>query len=162
MKTITALEQIPKIGTKPKESLLGIQDKIILNYNNNTLHKLADKIPAAILSLILKTKFQKDQIEISKTKPIKELEDQIDYLSINNNNMVFLVTHLGSDLVYIKNKVRFDGIEAKGLDDKLNLIVDRNPKIDYIATSTPKLIVERLASVEKSDFFEFLHKKMQS
>jgi len=42
-----------------------------------------------------------------------------------------------------------DGIEASGLDDEYNLIVDRTPRMDYLARSTPELILRRV--YEKSD-----------
>jgi dsDNA-specific endonuclease/ATPase MutS2 len=45
--------------------------------------------------------------------------------------------------------VRVDGIEAKGLDDNYNLIVDRTPKMNYLARSTPELILKMI--YERSD-----------
>ena len=42
--------------------------------------------------------------------------------------------------------VRIDGIEAQGLDENMDLIVDRTPKRNHLARSTPELIVRRLAS----------------
>ena len=41
-----------------------------------------------------------------------------------------------------------DGIEASGLGADLELLVDRTPKRNHLARSTPELIVKRL--VEKS------------
>ena len=41
-------------------------------------------------------------------------------------------------------KARVDGIEAKGLDEELELIVDRVPRIGIPARSTPELILKRL------------------
>ena len=46
-------------------------------------------------------------------------------------------------------KLRTDGIEAKGLDKNYNLIVDRTPKINYLANSTPELILKKV--YEKSE-----------
>ena len=40
--------------------------------------------------------------------------------------------------------VRIDGIEAKGLDENYNLIVDRTPKMNTLARSTPELILKRI------------------
>ena len=37
--------------------------------------------------------------------------------------------------------VRVDGIEAQGLDDEYNFIVDRTPRMNYFAKSTPELIL---------------------
>ncbi|MHA2362390.1 MAG: hypothetical protein ACXAC7_00430 [Candidatus Hodarchaeales archaeon] len=45
--------------------------------------------------------------------------------------------------------IRIDGIEASGLDDNLELVVDRNPRLNYHARSTPQLIVERLIGKSK-------------
>jgi len=58
---------------------------------------------------------------------------------------VVIVSHLGEDLKAELPFARVDGIEAKGLDEKLNLIVDRQPAFGRLGRSTPELIVERLA-----------------
>ena len=71
-------------------------------------------------------------------------------LSASNNNLdtnVLLVTHIGPSIRNIMgDKVRIDGIEAQGLDENMDLIVDRTPKRNHIARSTPELIVRRLAA----------------
>ncbi|NJF25894.1 endonuclease MutS2 [Thermococcus sp. Bubb.Bath] len=58
---------------------------------------------------------------------------------------VVIVSHLGEDLKKELPFARVDGIEAKGLDENLNLIVDRQPKFGKPGKSTPELIVESLA-----------------
>ncbi|MDI3474603.1 MAG: mismatch repair protein MutS2 [Thermococcaceae archaeon] len=58
---------------------------------------------------------------------------------------VVIVSHLGEDLKKELPFARVDGIEAKGLDENLNLIVDRQPVFGRLGRSTPELIVERLA-----------------
>ena len=70
--------------------------------------------------------------------------------SSNPETTMVLVTHLAPAILNeMKGKeVRIDGIEAKGLDENLELIVDRTPKRNYLARSTPELIVKRL--VERS------------
>ncbi len=50
---------------------------------------------------------------------------------------------------YCKEEIRIDGIEAKGLSENLELIVDRTPKFYKYAKSTPELIVQRLQRVSK-------------
>jgi len=60
-----------------------------------------------------------------------------------------LVSHLGEHLKF--DFVRVDGIEAEGLDDDLNLIVDRQPKFGVVGRSTPELIVERLYRKSKGE-----------
>lgn len=57
---------------------------------------------------------------------------------------VIIVSHLGEDLRKELPFARVDGIEARGLDENLNLIVDRQPKFGTLGKSTPELIVERL------------------
>lgn len=65
------------------------------------------------------------------------------------NCLVVVVTHLGEELRELSGKVRIDGIEASGLDENLNLIVNRNPVLNKLARSTPELILERLSKTDK-------------
>ncbi|MFA4662968.1 endonuclease MutS2 [Pyrococcus kukulkanii] len=69
---------------------------------------------------------------------------------------VVIVSHLGEDLKKELSFARVDGIEASGLDENLNLIVDRQPKFGVIGKSTPELIVERLAKKGKGEEKEIL------
>jgi len=62
---------------------------------------------------------------------------------------VVIVSHLGEDLRRELPFARVDGIEAQGLDENLNLIVDRQPKFGVLGKSTPELIVERLAKKKR-------------
>ena len=62
---------------------------------------------------------------------------------------MLLVTHLAPSIIEASGKnLRTDGIEARGLDENLELIVDRTPRRNHLARSTPELIVRRL--VERS------------
>jgi len=62
------------------------------------------------------------------------------------SSLLLLVTHLAREaLPYVKLPIRVDGIEAKGLDADGELIVDRQPKFNHIGSSTPKLIIMKLA-----------------
>ncbi len=54
--------------------------------------------------------------------------------------------------------VPVDGIEALGLEDG-ELQVDRTPKPDHLARSTPQLIVEKLAGESESSFYRRLLEK---
>jgi DNA mismatch repair protein MutS2 len=75
---------------------------------------------------------------------------------------VVLVSHLGGVLTEICSNARIDGIEAVALDNSLQLVVDRNPKIGILARSTPQLIVEKLAlQNSESKYFAFLQEKMR-
>ena len=69
----------------------------------------------------------------------------LEMLSENEKSLAVFVSHL-SELIMenTESDVRVDGIEATGLDGDLNLIVDRTPRYNYVARSTPELIVERL------------------
>jgi DNA mismatch repair protein MutS2 len=87
--------------------------------------------------------------------------------SLNNNSLALgvFVSHMAENILeHADCEVRVDGIEARGLDDDLNLIVDRNPRYNYVAKSTPELIVERLArqaNDEKKGFYEHLLDKFK-
>ena len=68
----------------------------------------------------------------------------------HDGTCMLLVTHLAPAIIEASGKeLRTDGIEASGLDEDLELIVDRTPKRNYLAKSTPELIVRRL--VERSN-----------
>ncbi|MGP8337109.1 MAG: MutS-related protein [Methanosarcinaceae archaeon] len=87
----------------------------------------------------------------------------LEVLSENRNSMAVFVSHLPE--LILENtmcKIRVDGIEASGLDPDLNLIVERTPRYNCIAKSTPELIVERLSRKTKGDeqaFYEKLRAK---
>ena len=87
----------------------------------------------------------------------------LEVLSENKNSMAVFVSHL-PELILENTEcsVRVDGIEASGLDADLNLIVERTPRYNYIAKSTPELIVERLSRKTNGDeqaFYEKLRAK---
>jgi len=63
----------------------------------------------------------------------------------HSQTTMLLVTHLAPAIIAAMDKeIRTDGIEASGLDENLELIVDRTPKRNHLAKSTPELIVKRL------------------
>jgi hypothetical protein len=79
----------------------------------------------------------------------------VDLLGETESLGVF-VTHMAEEVSQFA-AVRVDGIEARGLDEDLDLVVDRTPRIDYMARSTPELILERLAQTgeqEQQEVFE--------
>ncbi len=87
----------------------------------------------------------------------------LEMLSENEKSLAVFVSHL-SELILenTQSNVRVDGIEASGLDCDLNLIVDRTPRYNYVARSTPELIVERLLRRTKGNehvFYERLKSK---
>ena len=67
-----------------------------------------------------------------------------------DDTTMMLVTHLAPAIIEAtgRDDLRVDGIEATGLDANLELMVDRTPKRNHLARSTPELIVKRL--VERS------------
>ena len=60
--------------------------------------------------------------------------------------------------------IRVDGIEASGLGDDLNMIVERSPRIDYFMGSAPQLIVEWVSKIStgaESEFYGMLVEKFR-
>jgi hypothetical protein len=75
---------------------------------------------------------------------------------------LIIATHLGKEIQQIiPVGARIDGIEAKGLDENFNLIVDHNPVLGKLANSTPELIVERMANTEKNQYFSYLYERLK-
>ena len=70
-----------------------------------------------------------------------------------SDTSMVLVTHLAPAILeaYGSDDLRIDGIEAKGLDEHLELIVDRTPQRNCLARSTPELIVRRLVERSSGD-----------
>jgi dsDNA-specific endonuclease/ATPase MutS2 len=90
----------------------------------------------------------------------------LEYLSGNQQSLGVFVSHLSELILENTNaEIRVDGIEAKGLDSNLELIVNRNPVYNHIARSTPELIVERLlrkTTGKEKDFYAHLRDKFKS
>ena len=81
---------------------------------------------------------------------------------IDKKCYVILATHLGLEIQKnLPKGARIDGIEAKGLDENFNLIVNHNPVLGRLAHSTPELIVKRMAATYPEDYFKFLEFKMK-
>src|SRR5438552_676729 len=74
------------------------------------------------------------------------------------SSLFLLVTHLAKEtLPHVKLPVRVDGIEASGLDEKGDLVVERQPRFDHIGSSTPKLIIMRLSRAAKKKAVKALY-----
>ncbi len=74
----------------------------------------------------------------------------IELLQSDPKTCTVICSHLAREIKEVTNvSVRIDGIEARGLDENLELIVDRTPRFGQLARSTPELIVERLAKLSK-------------
>ncbi|MBS7288724.1 MAG: DNA mismatch repair protein, partial [Candidatus Freyarchaeota archaeon] len=89
----------------------------------------------------------------------------LDLLGKQDRTCVVVVSHLAKEIVSMaEGKIRVDGIEAKGLDEKYNLIVDRTPKFNYLARSTPELVLRRLYQLSESEekkVFEEMLKRLK-
>ncbi|NJE02991.1 endonuclease MutS2 [Thermococcus sp. MV11] len=75
---------------------------------------------------------------------------------------VVIVSHLGEDLRKELPFARVDGIEARGLDERLNLIVDRQPVFGKLGRSTPELIVESLARKKRGKEREIFERVLRA
>jgi len=69
------------------------------------------------------------------------------------------VSHLAGEIAETATfDVTIDGIQAEGLEDG-ELVVDRSPRKDHLARSTPELIVEKLAEERGEQFYADLLEK---
>lgn len=85
--------------------------------------------------------------------------------SVLNNlpkrSLTLFVTHLAREILpHLKTSIRVDGIEAKGIDDQGNLIVDRQPIFNHLGTSTPELIISKLSKKAKSKRLQKVYQDM--
>ncbi len=102
---------------------------------------------------IVTTKSEK-LVLLDELEGITELEAAVKIISTfidmikESNSYAVIVTHMAQELMNYTD-IRVDGIEAKGLDENYNLIVDRTPKMNFLAKSTPELILKRI--YEKSN-----------
>jgi DNA mismatch repair protein MutS2 len=81
---------------------------------------------------------------------------------IQKGCFLVVATHLGYEIQdCLPERARVDGIEAKGLDENFDLVVDHNPVMGRLAHSTPELIVEKMANSFDKDYFRFLFDKMK-
>lgn len=82
---------------------------------------------------------------------------------LERNCFLIIATHLGHEISKVLPVgARVDGIEATGLDENFNLIVNHNPVIGRIASSTPELIVEKMANVNTNEYFSHLWRSIKS
>ena len=84
------------------------------------------------------------------------------------NAVAVIVTHMAQEvlnLLHGAEGIRVDGIEARGLDENYNLIVDRSPRYNYLARSTPELVVQKLLKKsrgrEEKEFYNKILRKMK-
>ena len=110
-----------------------------------------------------KTLILADEIEAVTEPGVagKIIASTADYF-IKKNCLLVIATHLGYEIQdCLPEGARIDGIEAKGLDENFDLVVDHNPVMGRLAHSTPELIVEKMASAKGGEYFKFLFEKMK-
>ncbi|MHA1136893.1 MAG: MutS-related protein [Candidatus Thorarchaeota archaeon] len=74
----------------------------------------------------------------------------IEILQSDSRTSTVICSHLAREIQEVTSvPLRIDGIEARGLDENLELVVDRTPRFGTLARSTPELIVERLSKITK-------------
>lgn len=82
---------------------------------------------------------------------------------IEKGCFLIFATHLGQEIQKIlPERARIDGIEARGLDENNELIVEHNPVMGRLASSTPELIVEKMARNSENEYFRFLNGYLES
>jgi len=82
---------------------------------------------------------------------------------IEKGSYIVFATHLGNEIQKIlPEKSRIDGIEAKGIDEFNELIVDHNPIMGKLASSTPELIVEKMARNSNIEYLKFLNESLKN
>ena len=101
---------------------------------------------------------------LDELEGITELEAAVKIISVfiemikESNSFAIIVTHMANELMKYTD-IRVDGIEATGLDENYNLIVDRTPRMNYLAKSTPELIIKRMYQNADEDM-KFVYAKI--
>lgn len=72
-------------------------------------------------------------------------------IAYERGHYVVAVSHLGKELRKELPFARVDGIEAKGLDENFNLVVDRQPVFGKLGRSTPELIIKKMYMKSKKN-----------
>lgn len=90
----------------------------------------------------------------------------LDLLARSPHSVGIFVTHLAQEIAkYSRETIRIDGIEAHGLSEDLELIVNRTPKYYKYAKSTPELIVRRLQRIstgEEKEIYSYILKAFET
>ncbi|NHI83581.1 MAG: hypothetical protein EAX81_04705 [Candidatus Thorarchaeota archaeon] len=87
----------------------------------------------------------------------------IEILQRDPHSCAVICSHLAKEIAAATDvPIRIDGIEARGLDENLELMVDRTPRFGTIARSTPELIVERLTKLSKGKKKEVYEKILEN
>jgi DNA mismatch repair protein MutS2 len=74
-----------------------------------------------------------------------------------------IATHLGHEIAKnLPTRARIDGIEATGISEDNELIVNHNPVLGRLAHSTPELIIEKMVRSQGGEYFGFLHERVKN
>jgi len=136
-----------------KKAQIKIFDEIHLHSKEKTLNAGEFESFLRTFTSTLISKKQK-LILLDEIEAITELEAAVKILSTfielikNSKSYAIIVTHMAREITKEIN-IRIDGIEAKGLDKNYNLIVNRTPKMNHLAKSTPELILKMLHEKSK-------------
>ena len=107
----------------------------------HAVHSLAPVFADPKPKILLVDEFEALTEPISAGRVVASIVNQV---SLGNCLTVF-VTHLAREaLPHIRVKIRVDGIEASGVDENGDLIVDRQPRFNHVGMSTPELVIRRL------------------
>ena len=155
LETLTQIQIMAQIGlpVSADSAELKIVDEIYHFSKKRSLDAGAFESFLNVFIPIVTTNSEK-LVLLDELEGITELDAAVKIISTfidmikESNSYGIIVTHMAREIMNYTN-VRVDGIEAKGLDENYNLIVDRTPKMNFLAKSTPELILKRI--YEKSD-----------
>ncbi|MCX8205438.1 MAG: hypothetical protein N3H31_07310 [Candidatus Nezhaarchaeota archaeon] len=75
--------------------------------------------------------------------------------------LTVFVTHLAYEIMpRLAVQYRVDGIEARGVDERGGLVVDRQPIFNHVGSSSPELVVEKLVSTAPSRRLRAVYEEM--
>ncbi|MDP3882042.1 MAG: hypothetical protein Q8Q31_04170 [Nanoarchaeota archaeon] len=81
---------------------------------------------------------------------------------LKKNCFLVIATHLGREVQKnLPSSARIDGIEAKGLNEFNELVVDHNPVLGKLANSTPELIIEKMFRTYNTEYFSHLQQSVK-
>lgn len=155
LETLTQISLMAQMGlpVSAEECEIKILDEIYHFSKKRSLDAGAFESFLNVFIPIVTTKTEK-LVLLDELEGITELEAAVKIISTfidmikESKSYGVIVTHMANELMNYTD-IRVDGIEAKGLDENYNLIVDRTPKMNFLARSTPELILKRI--YEKSD-----------
>jgi DNA mismatch repair protein MutS2 len=150
LETIAQISIMAQIGLPvcAKESEVKILDEIYHFSKKRSLDAGAFESFLNVFMPIVTTDSEK-LVLLDELEGITELDAAVKIISSfiemikDSNSCAIIVTHMAKELM-VYAKVRVDGIEAKGLDENYNLVVDRTPKMNCLARSTPEFILKRI------------------